>query len=47
MGELHGYGIVLQIQRASEELLRVEVRIPISVVGPARSDASQNGSYTA
>jgi len=24
MGELHGYGIVLHIQRASEELLRVE-----------------------
>jgi len=24
MGQLHGYGIVLHIQRASEELLRVE-----------------------
>ena len=24
MGELHGYGIVLHIQRASDELLRVE-----------------------
>jgi PadR family transcriptional regulator, regulatory protein PadR len=24
MGELHGYGIVLHIQRASKELLRVE-----------------------
>ena len=24
MGELHGYGIVVHIQRASEELLRVE-----------------------
>jgi transcriptional regulator len=24
IGELHGYGIVLHIQRASEELLRVE-----------------------
>jgi PadR family transcriptional regulator PadR len=24
MGELHGYGIVLHVQRASDELLRVE-----------------------
>src|SRR2546423_12681084 len=24
MGEMHGYGIVLHIQRASDELLRVE-----------------------
>jgi PadR family transcriptional regulator, regulatory protein PadR len=24
VGQLHGYGIVLHVQRASEELLRVE-----------------------
>jgi transcriptional regulator len=39
MGELHGYGIVLHIQRASEELLRVEE----GSLYPALHRMEQNG----
>jgi len=39
MGELHGYGIVVHIQRASEELLRVEE----GSLYPALHRMEQNG----
>jgi transcriptional regulator len=39
MGELHGYGIVLHIQRASDELLRVEE----GSLYPALHRMEQNG----
>jgi transcriptional regulator len=39
LGELHGYGIVLHIQRASEELLRVEE----GSLYPALHRMEQNG----
>jgi PadR family transcriptional regulator, regulatory protein PadR len=39
MGSLHGYGIVLHIQRASEELLRVEE----GSLYPALHRMEQNG----
>jgi transcriptional regulator len=39
MGELHGYGVVVHIQRASEELLRVEE----GSLYPALHRMEQNG----
>ena len=43
MGEMHGYGIVLHIQRASEELLRVEE----GSLYPALHRMQQNGWISA